>query len=522
MFRTSIVVAIVVAVAPLAAEPDFWDPRLDFYGVHLVEADPDPGQSYWRLSRAVFQDPEESGGNHNIFYTVLDRDGDPVAGQRVWQSWPDGRAPATTNAGGQADIALWGSGWCMDPPWSPGPYRASVDGPSDEVRGLGLPCNLHVNYLLTFRRTVFDPEPDRPPRARVRVLPSTLVDLKDGSARVALDGTGSDDGNGGVQGLEYLWTRLAGPGGDRFDPYASWPQGPAGIGYGDDDDATVLDDMRGAYLTVYLVTWFTIERGERVTSLDLSLRYDDGIAAYLNGLEVVRRNLSAGARYDTPAESAGEPAVETVNIDGSLGLLRDGPNLLAVEVHNASLESSDLSIDVGLAATLAGGGRSEWVRQGDTWHYLRGTAAPPRGWNDPDAPPAGATVDVVLTRPGVHRYRLRVDDGVLPERYDEAEVAITVSDPGRGWLRRGDADSSGVVEITDAVFTLGWLFLGLSEPSCLDAADSDDDSQVTLSDAVLVLSWLFQGGQPPQPPGPFACGPDVNTGDTFPDCRDCR
>ena len=31
----------------------------------------------------------------------------------------------------------------------------------------------------------------------------------------------------------------------------SWESGPSGFGYGDDDDQTVLEDMRGRYLTVY-------------------------------------------------------------------------------------------------------------------------------------------------------------------------------------------------------------------------------------------------------------------------------
>lgn len=37
---------------------------------------------------------------------------------------------------------------------------------------------------------------------------------------------------------------------------------------------------------------------------------------------------------------------------------------------------------------------------------------------------------------------------------------------------RGDANASGKVDLSDAVFTLNWLFLGGLAPSCPDAAAS--------------------------------------------------
>jgi hypothetical protein len=75
-------------------------------------------------------------------------------------------------------------------------------------------------------------------------------------------------------------------------------------------------------------------------------------------------------------------------------------------------------------------------------------------------------------------------------------------------FRRADADISGAVELTDAVKTLSWLFLGADEPACLDAADVNDDGIVELSDAVYALNWLFLGGRAPPSPGPFDCGAD--------------
>jgi len=61
------------------------------------------------------------------------------------------------------------------------------------------------------------------------------------------------------------------------------------------------------------------------------------------------------------------------------------------------------------------------------------------------------------------------------------------------------------------------LFLGAAEPACLDAADADDSGVLDLTDAIYSLGWQFTGGAVPPPPGPSACGPDPSA-DTFKDC----
>jgi len=79
--------------------------------------------------------------------------------------------------------------------------------------------------------------------------------------------------------------------------------------------------------------------------------------------------------------------------------------------------------------------------------------------------------------------------------------------PG-GTFRRGDADSTGTVDLSDGVAILNALFLGAGPLACPDAADADDDGVLNLTDAIAVLLHLFVGGAEPPPPGPGACGPD--------------
>jgi hypothetical protein len=67
---------------------------------------------------------------------------------------------------------------------------------------------------------------------------------------------------------------------------------------------------------------------------------------------------------------------------------------------------------------------------------------------------------------------------------------------------RGDADQSGVIDITDAVRILSFLFTGGAAPACRDAADADDSGSLAITDAIRILGWLFTGGHPPPAPSP--------------------
>jgi hypothetical protein len=132
-----------------------------------------------------------------------------------------------------------------------------------------------------------------------------------------------------------------------FDDSA-WLGGATGIGYDDDDDLTVLEDMRNSYLSVYLRKRFTLttEARAEINNLILEVDFDDSFKAFLNGTEVARVNLPAGFvaynQTSSGSHEAGTP--ETFDLTALKHLLRDGDNVLAIQVHNRSLDSSDLSM----------------------------------------------------------------------------------------------------------------------------------------------------------------------------------
>jgi len=67
---------------------------------------------------------------------------------------------------------------------------------------------------------------------------------------------------------------------------------------------------------------------------------------------------------------------------------------------------------------------------------------------------------------------------------------------------RCDANSDGVVDISDGVSILKYLFTVSGIFSCLDALDSDDNGTINLTDAIFILRYIFLARAYPPPPFP--------------------
>ena len=130
----------------------------------------------------------------------------------------------------------------------------------------------------------------------------------------------------------------------------SWTQGRGGFGYSDGDDSTVLQNAN----CVYLRKRFSLSDTGQIVKALLSIDYDDGFVAYLNGIEIARSNLGTpGIRpqYDELSFTDHEAQmyqggfVEDFFIDEMLlkKAMRIGTNVLAIEVHNVTTASTDLT-----------------------------------------------------------------------------------------------------------------------------------------------------------------------------------
>lgn len=151
-------------------------------------------------------------------------------------------------------------------------------------------------------------------------------------------------------------------------------------------------------------------------------------------------------------------------------------------------------------------------------------------WGDPPGPfltaQDGYYVMVKPLSPGEHTIHLRGTTGnpSLPDFETDVTYHLTVeemSTPEEAF-RRGDVDANGKVDITDAIYTLDWLFRGGPEPPCPDAADVQDDSEANVTDPVAIVLFLFSSGIPPVWPAVEFCGRDT-TGDELGPCAGgCR
>src|SRR5687768_11479675 len=126
--------------------------------------------------------------------------------------------------------------------------------------------------------------------------------------------------------------------------HSSWSVGPAQLGYGDGDEETTISS---ATLTGYFRQTFIVEDTGDYSGLTLQLTYDDGVVIYLNEEEVWRVNMPSGnINYNTLASGA---SAENAPATLSLGnLLINGSNLVAVEVHQHSASSTDISFELGI------------------------------------------------------------------------------------------------------------------------------------------------------------------------------
>jgi hypothetical protein len=137
---------------------------------------------------------------------------------------------------------------------------------------------------------------------------------------------------------------------------AAWKTGRAELGYGDGDEATVIagGPATSHYITTYFRRTFPASEVTRYAALAAEIKRDDGAILYLNGREVARSNMPAGAvTYTTLASTnvaaPAEYAFYAYSLDPAL--LVNGTNTLAVEIHQAAATSVDVSFDLRLTAT---------------------------------------------------------------------------------------------------------------------------------------------------------------------------
>lgn len=198
----------------------------------------------------------------------------------------------------------------------------------------------------------------------------------------------------------------------EFDDSA-WRSGRAELGYGDDDEVTVVNGGSSTNRTAaaYFRHAFDVPDPSAFAALVISLRRDDGAVVYLNGREAFRSNMPSGPiNHSTWADSSSTSETSYWTQEADPSWLIPGTNLVAVEVHQASATSSDLSFDLGLSGVSRPRIQAEPMSAGRLWLIwaneemrLEEATALQGPWRTLD----GVSSPVLLTPNGTRFYRLR-------------------------------------------------------------------------------------------------------------------
>jgi hypothetical protein len=244
------------------------------------------------------------------------------------------------------------------------------------------------------------------------------------------------------------------------------------LGYGDANQATTLGfgaNSSGKYITTYFRLKFDVSDPGSVTALLCKVLRDDGIVVWLNGVQVAKDNLPEGDVVNqTLASSAIGGTDETTYFDYRLdpSALKAGENTMAVEVHQNSGSSSDLSFDVSLQATVLPTNQAPTVDLGadrqltapgtlllDALFSDDGLPLPPGvpgfQWSWMSGPAvvtfADATASrtaVTFDRPGDYVIGFQIKDGLLSAR---DEVLVRVGGAPSGPVVTIETSASGFV-----------------------------------------------------------------------------
>lgn len=140
-----------------------------------------------------------------------------------------------------------------------------------------------------------------------------------------------------------------------------WSSAQAPFGHGNAGkpmaNATTVLDIADKKPTYYFRRNFTLDNApadnEQYT---FTYQVDDGMIAYVNGVEIGRYIMPSGAKYSDYVQTfenvwvGDDPYEATITIDKSL--LRKGTNVICVEVHDCNATSSDIWFDGSIAVSV--------------------------------------------------------------------------------------------------------------------------------------------------------------------------
>lgn len=276
---------------------------------------------------------------------------------------------------------------------------------------------------------------------------------------------------------------------------AGWSTGPAQLGYGDGDEQTVVGfgpSSTSRYTTTYFRKSFNVSNVNAITGLTLSMLRDDGAVVYLNGTRVFDSNMPAGTIvHSTLATAAigGEDEGNWYSASIPTNLLVAGQNQIAVELHQSAANSSDISFDLSLKASL------DVVApqlSSSNFHFDATPMSLQIGFSE-NVGASLSTADLVLTN---QTSGQTIAAGLLSLQFNSSTRIATIQFPGLpgGVLPDGNWTLSIIpTDVTDPAGNA--LAPAAPFPFFIFGGDANRDRRVDIADLYILASNYQQGSR---------------------------
>ncbi len=274
----------------------------------------------------------------------------------------------------------------------------------------------------------------------------------------------------------------------EFDD-GSWNAGPAELGYGDSallggnrpEATNIRPNGTPVHPTAYFRKEFQVTDANATRNVSLEILRDDGAAVYLNGTEVARQNLATGAQFGTLASGSVSFSDETRYYPETVdpGLLLEGRNVIAVEVHQANLDDTfffpaDISFNFALDRGRGLSGLLVNDSDIDSPMLTASLHTPPDSGMASVSPEGAFTYTPDPGFSGTDTFIYGLSDGGAGE-----DSVILLLPRGSVWKYEDDGSDSGTAwrepEFNDASWESGPAELGYGDDNTIDNRPEDTE-----------------------------------------------